>query len=325
LQSGDWPSGLEGLAEALRACSVLLIAGPTASGKSALAQRLARHNNGVIVNADSMQVYRDLAIVTARPTELEMTEVQHLLFGHVEGHCNYSVGLWLADVVPAIAAVRAAGQWPIVVGGTGLYFKALVSGLSAMPNVPHAVRERVRSAALGVSPPGLHARLADVDPATASLLRPSDPQRILRALEVYEATGMPLSRFQTGPRQPFVDNWVGLFLSPERADLNQRINGRFDRMLADGALEEVRRLQQAHYDPALPIMRAHGVPGLIAHLSGTLSLAEAIERGKADTRHYAKRQFTWARHQLPGFRWLSPQALADWLDRFEAGPHHLRK
>jgi tRNA dimethylallyltransferase len=310
---------LEGLAEDLRASTVLLIAGPTASGKSALAQRFARQCNGVIVNTDSMQVYRDLAILTARPTQADMAEVAHRLFGHVEGHCNYSVGLWLADVVSAIAGVRAAGQWPILVGGTGLYFKALVNGIAAMPPVAPVVRERVRAGAVGVSPAVLHARLAAIDPATAGRLRPSDPQRILRALEIFEATGVPLSQLQAGPRQPFVDSWVGLFLAPERAGLNQAIDARFDWMLANGALDEVRLLQQKHYDPALPIMRAHGVPHLIAYLNGTISLAEASERGKADTRHYAKRQFTWARHQLPGFRWLRPEALADWLDRREAG------
>jgi tRNA dimethylallyltransferase len=296
---------------------VLLIAGPTASGKSALAQRLARRFAGVVINADSMQVYRDLSILTARPSLQETAAVRHRLFGHVEGACNYSVGLWLADVVAAIAAVRERGQWPILVGGTGLYFKALVSGISAIPPVPQAVRDSVRAAAEGMSPAALHARLARVDPAGALKLRPSDPQRILRALEVFEATGVALTQFQERARQPLVDNWAGLFLAPERDGLNQRINARFDAMLAAGALDEVRTLQRAQYDPALPIMRAHGVPGLLAYLAGTLSLAEAIERGKSDTRQYAKRQFTWARHQLPGFRWLAPDVLSDWSERLE--------
>ena len=315
MRSGDLPLGLEGLEEELRARSVLLIAGPTASGKSALAQRVALRLKGVVINANSMQVYRDLSILTARPSRQETETVRHLLFGHVEGACNYSVGRWLADVLPAIAAVRAGGQLPILVGGTGLYLKALVSGISPIPPVPLAIRQRLRAAAEGISPAALHNRLAEVDPAGALKIRPSDPQRILRALEVFEATGIPLARFQTGPRQPLVDNWAGLFLAPERDCLNRRINARFEAMLAAGALDEVRILQRAQYDPALPIMRAHGVPGLLAHLAGRLSLEEAIERGKSDTRHYAKRQFTWARHQLSGFRWLAPAVLSNWPDR----------
>lgn len=309
------PWGLEDLETELRARSAVLIAGPTASGKSAFALSLARQVKAVLINANSMQVYRDLAILTARPSPAEIAAVPHVLYGHVEGACNYSVGRWLADVVPLIKAARELGALPIVVGGTGLYFKALVTGISDIPPVPQTIRDQIRAQATGLAPRDLHARLQQCDPASAAGLRPSDPQRILRALEVFEATGIPLSVFQKGARKPLIDDWLGIFLAPERKSLNARIDARFEAMVAAGALEEVRALAARAYDPALPVMRAHGVPGLLAYLHGSMSWVEAIERGKADTRHYAKRQFTWARHQLPGFRWVGPEALAAWHAR----------
>jgi tRNA dimethylallyltransferase len=285
----------------------ILIAGPTASGKSALAISVAQALGGVVVNADSMQVYRDLRIITARPTEAEEASVGHRLFGHVDASVNYSVGLWLADAQAAIADIQASGRTPVLVGGTGMYFKALTQGLSDIPKVPEDVRARIRAQALGLSPQDLHARLTARDPMTAARLRPTDPQRVVRALEVFEATGQPLVSFQ-GARQPPLlapGQWRAVFLAPDRGELYRRIDARFDAMMEAGAVDEVRALAARGLDPALPAMRAHGVPGLIAWLRGEASLEEAIARGKRDTRQYSKRQFTFARHQLPAFPWAA--------------------
>ncbi len=296
--------------------SAILIAGPTASGKSALAINLARRLGGTVVNADSMQVYRDLRVLSARPDAAEEAAAPHLLFGHVDGAVNYSVGRWLADAAATLAKLRGQGSLPIFTGGTGMYFKGLLRGLSDIPPVPEEVRARVRAGAQGLEPAALHARLMACDPPTAALLRPSDPQRILRALEVFEATGRGLSSFQ-GARTPgLLDpaDCLCLFLAPERAALYARIDARFDLMMAAGALEEVRALAARGLDPALPVMRAHGVPGLVACLRGEASLAAAIQKGKTDTRHYSKRQFTFIRHQLPEFTWAAPQEAEQAVD-----------
>ncbi|MGJ0509264.1 MAG: tRNA (adenosine(37)-N6)-dimethylallyltransferase MiaA [Methylocystis sp.] len=294
----------------------ILIAGPTASGKSALAMEVAKRVGGVVVNADSMQVYRDLRIITARPTPKEECAVEHLLFGHVDAAVNYSVGRYLADLAQTLAALAARGVTPVLTGGTGMYFKAALHGLSDIPAVSAEIRAQVREAAQGRLPQELHAELAARDPETAARLRPTDPQRILRALEVFAATGKPLASFQ-GPRSaPLLDaaSCPAFFLAPERETLYARIDARFDRMMESGALEEVAALRDRGLDPALPAMRAHGVPHLIAFLDGRMSREEAILRGKADTRHYAKRQFTFARHQLPGFAWLSGDDVWTGLD-----------
>jgi tRNA dimethylallyltransferase len=288
--------------------SVVLIAGPTASGKSAFALEIARALNGVVVNADSMQVYRDLRIITARPTQEEEASVPHLLFGHVDAAINYSVGRWLADFKAALDRLAREGRFAVVTGGTGLYFKAALQGLSDIPQVPEEIRARVRARALGATPQQLHAELKRLDPETAARLRDTDPQRLLRALEVFETTGKPLAHFQGARTAPLLDaNCPAYFLAPPRGELYARINARFDKMIAAGALDEVRALGARGLDPALPAMRAHGVPHLLAYFEGRLSLAEAIERGKADTRHYAERQVTFARHQLPSFLWLEGQ------------------
>lgn len=281
----------------------ILLAGPTASGKSARAVDLAREENGVVINADSMAVYRDLATLSARPSPEEMGEVPHLLFGHVGAECNYSVGLWLADARAALIEAERMEKLPIFVGGTGMYFKALLHGLSSIPAVPAEVRARVRAQAQGVAAEELHARLRARDPGTAAKLRPSDPQRILRALEIFEATGAPLASFHGAREGALLDagQCQCLFLAPEREKLYARIDARFDRMMAQGALEEVRRLLARGLDPALPAMRAVGVPGLSAFLRGEMSLEAAVEKGKRDSRQYARRQFTFARTQLPEF------------------------
>ena len=287
-----------------------LIAGPTASGKTALALEIAARVGGAIVNADSMQVYRDFHILTARPTPEEQARAPHFLFGHVDAAVNYSVGGWLADLAATIAELDTRGLTPVIVGGTGMYFKAALKGLSDIPAVPDTVRQAVRVAAQGKTSQELHAELTACDPLTAQRLRPTDPQRILRALEVFAATGKPLATYH-GPRgAPLLqmDSCCAVFLAPERAPLYARIDQRYDRMINAGALDEVAALRARGLNSALPAMRAHGAPHLMAFLNGELSREEAIARGKSDTRHYARRQFTFARHQLTDFEWLSPDA-----------------
>ncbi len=291
-----------------RQMQALLIAGPTASGKSALAIHLAKKLDGVVINADSMQVYQPLRVLTARPTEEEEAEVAHALFGHVGAGQPYSVAHWLADATQAIAAIQAQGRLPIVTGGTGMYFRALTEGLSDIPAVPDTIRARLRALEAEIGVEALHARLMLCDPETASSLNPTDPQRVIRAMEVFEATGRSIRSFQ-GPRHGAVIDparALSVFLEPDREVLRARIDARFDGMMQQGALQEVEALARLDLDPALPVMRAHGVPGLIAALRGDWSMAQAIEKGKADTRRYAKRQHTWFRHQAPGFIWMKP-------------------
>jgi tRNA dimethylallyltransferase len=287
----------------------VLIAGPTASGKSALALDIARERNGVVINADSMQVYRDLRILTARPTTEEEAEAPHRLYGNIDGAVNYSVGHYLRDAAAALAEAGTVGRLPILVGGTGLYFKALLEGLSEVPPVPVEIREQVRRASENQASETLHAELARRDPDTARRLRPGDRLRVLRALEVLEATSRPLVSFQ-GRKQPgpLADaTTLRVFLNPDREALRTRIDRRFEAMIAHGTLDEARALAARRLDPMLPVMRAHGVPGLLAHLRGEISLEEAVARGQGDTRRYAKRQFTWFRHQMPGWTWIAPE------------------
>ena len=291
----------------------VLIAGPTASGKSALALTIAERFNGTIVNADSMQVYRDLRIITARPTPEEEARVPHQLYGHVDAATNYSTGRWIKDVAAALQDIRAAGRLPILVGGTGLYFSALAKGLAAVPPIPPDIRENVRGrlAREGVAP--LRAELEQLDPKTASRLRVNDRSRISRALEVVKATGRSLTDWHKEGMPPVLDSekTAKVFLAVDRKELVGRIEGRFDAMLAAGALDEVRLLAVRKLDPTLPAMKAHGVPWLIRHLNGEITLEQAAAGGKMDTRRYAKRQVTWFRNQLPDWPMLPPgEALA---------------
>jgi tRNA dimethylallyltransferase len=286
----------------------VLIAGPTASGKSALALALAEALGGTIINADSMQVYRDLRIVTARPTAQEEARVPHLLYGHVDAAENYSVGRWCVDASAALAAVERAGRLPVVVGGTGLYFKALTRGLAAVPPIPPQIRAAVRERLEREGIAALYAELGARDAATARRLMPRDRARVTRALEVMLATGRSLTDWHAEGMKPALDAAaaVKLFLDVERAELYRRIDGRFDAMLGSGALDEVRALAWRGLDPALPAMKAHGVPWLIRHLSGEIDLVSAVEGAKRDTRRYSKRQGTWFRHQLPDWTWATP-------------------
>ncbi len=293
----------------------VLIAGPTASGKSALALELAQKTGGVVINADSMQVYRDLRVITARPTPEEEARVPHRLYGHVDVAVNFSAGHWVADAAAALAEARAQNRLPIFVGGSGLYFKALTRGLSAVPPIPPAIREGVRARLERDGVEALHAELAQRDPYTAERLKPRDRTRIARALEVVAATGRSLTDWHREGLPPLLPQGQSnaLFLAPDRDQLYARIDARFDAMLKAGALEEVAALAARHLDPLLPAMKAHGVPALLGHLRGETTLAEAAAIGRANTRHYAKRQFTWFRHQLPEFVWVKPEEARGWL------------
>ena len=304
------------VASLMQTSNAVLIAGPTASGKSALALALAEKRGGIVINTDSMQVYRDLRILTARPTVEEEARVPHRLYGHVDAGMNFSAGAWIADAATALAQARAQGRLPIFVGGSGLYFKALTRGLSAVPPIPADIRERVRARLDRDGVELLHAELARRDPQSAERLKPRDRTRIARALEVVEATGRSLTDWHREGLPPLLPpgETAALFLAPERDALYARIDARFDTMLEAGALAEVARLAARALDPLLPAMKAHGVPPLMKHLKGELTLAEAATIGRADTRHYAKRQFTWFRHQLPEFEWVRPEAARGWLE-----------
>jgi tRNA dimethylallyltransferase len=293
----------------------MLIAGPTASGKSALALALAEATGGMIINTDSMQVYRDLRVLTARPTPQEEARAQHRLYGHVDAAVNFSAGAWVADAAKVLAEARAHDRLPIFAGGSGLYFKGLTRGLSAVPPIPPEVREDVRARLQRDGVEALHARLTQRDPASAERLKSRDQIRIARALEVVETTGRSLTDWHRDGLPPLLPpgTFTAVFLAAGRDELYARIDARFDAMLKAGALDEVTALAARRLDPLLPAMKAHGVPALIRHLAGEITLEEAAVIGRADTRHYAKRQFTWFRHQLPEFEWAKAEEARAWL------------
>lgn len=284
----------------LSTANAILITGPTASGKSALAVELAKEHGGVVINADSMQVYDTLRVLTARPSEEDMDGVPHHLYGHVPAGQAYSTGAWLRDVTALLPRIRAEGKLPVFVGGTGLYFKALTGGLSEMPAIPDEIRRRLRGQLLQEGPERLHSELAKSDPAVAESLNPRDGQRIVRALEVFEATRQSIAEFQgqTGPVIVDPETARKIVVLPDRAVLHQRINGRFEKMLEQGAEEEVKALLELDLPAEMPVMKAIGVSQIVAMLRGEMSRAEVIERGAAATRQYAKRQMTWFRNQM---------------------------
>ncbi len=262
-----------------------------------------------MLNADSMQVYRDLRIITARPSAEEESSVPHVLFGTVDGSRAYSVSQWLIDMARELERARTTGLLPIVVGGTGLYLKALTQGLSDIPEVPEAVRVEVRAWAEGRPSPELHQALAACDPIMAARLRPTDPQRIVRALEVQRATGRSLAAYHDRRRPPVLcpQQCRAIRLAPDRRELISKIDRRLDRMISEGALGEIQLLQERKLDPAMPVTRALGVPPLMEHLRVATSLGHAVETAKGDTRRYIRRQDTFARHQLPAFHPLAPE------------------
>jgi tRNA dimethylallyltransferase len=290
--------------------TVILIAGPTASGKSALALGLAEKLGGVIVNADSMQVYRDLRVITARPTPAEEATTPHVLYGYVDAAVRYSAGAWCAAAGAALATAARDARPAIVVGGTGLYFETLTKGLAAVPPISEDIRAEVRARLQAAGSRALHAELAQADPVMAQRLMPGDRSRIARALEVVLATGRSLSDWHRDGMPPLLDasRAIKVFLDPERGELQRRIETRFAAMLAAGALDEVTALAARALDPALPAMKAHGVPWLIRHLRGELSLADAAAGGVRDTWRYTKRQATWFRNRMPDWPWSEPHA-----------------
>lgn len=296
-------SGIDRTSQASRAGSIknaILIAGPTASGKSRLALDLARREHGVIVNTDSMQVYSQLRILTARPSEDDLAATPHLLYGHVDPSFAYSTGQWLRDVNALIAEGAFANRRPIFVGGTGLYFKALVEGFSIMPDIPQHIRERWRYRLNEEGAPRLHRILMSVDPTAAMRLQAGDGHRIVRALEVFEASGRSIVDWQAENAPALIDRPSAQLrqIEVERSVLTARINDRFDDMIQFGAVAEVKDFLALNLDPSLPAMRAIGVAEISAFLAGGISQGEAVERAKAATRQYAKRQATWFRNQL---------------------------
>jgi tRNA dimethylallyltransferase len=287
----------------------ILIAGPTASGKSGLALALAERRGGTVINADSMQVYHDLRVLTARPGAEDEARAPHALYGFVGGAEAYSAGRYAIDAAAAIAAARIAGRVPIIVGGTGLYFKALLEGLSPIPAANPQVRAFWRAEAERRPAPELHALLGQRDPEMAARLMPTDPQRIVRALEVFDSTGRSLADWQRQPGRPVLAEAEAerLVLLPPREGHGAEIDARFDAMLAAGALDEVRGLMAQGLSAELPVMRALGVAPLAAHLAGTLALDVAVATAKADTRKYAKRQVTWLRRNMIAWRMIDTQ------------------
>jgi tRNA dimethylallyltransferase len=277
--------------------SLALIAGPTASGKSALALALAEKTGGVVVNADSAQVYRDLRIVSARPTAEEEGRAPHRLYGYRDGALPCSAADWAAEARRTVAEAQAEGRLPILVGGTGLYIRTLLDGIAPVPPIDPAIREAVRALPVAEA----HSALAREDPPGAARLRPSDTTRVARALEVVRSTGRPLARWQV-ERTGGIGAGVALrplVLLPPRDWLYARCDARFERMLSDQGVEEVRSLLTRGLDPALPVMRAIGVREIAALLRSEIAREEALEAGRTATRQYAKRQYTWFSRQPP--------------------------
>jgi tRNA dimethylallyltransferase len=284
---------------------VLVITGPTASGKSGLALALAEALDGALINADALQVYRELRILTARPSDADLARAPHHLYGVLDATEACSAARWRDLARAAIAA--AAPRRPIVVGGTGLYLRALLRGLAPLPPVPAAVREAAAARRRALGPEAFHREVAARDPAMAAKLPVGDRQRLIRAWEIFEATGTPWSAWLAAPAEAAPDDlrFGVLAVAPPRAELYRAIDQRLVRMVAAGALDEVRAIMDL--DPALPIHKALGAREFAAHLRGDLELEAALAQAQRATRHYAKRQMTWLRHQLPEARWLTAQ------------------
>ncbi|MDP3783579.1 MAG: tRNA (adenosine(37)-N6)-dimethylallyltransferase MiaA [Sphingopyxis sp.] len=277
---------------------VALIAGPTASGKSALAVALAKAvGRGVVINADASQVYADLAILSARPSEDEMTGIPHHLFGHIDAAEAHNAARWASEARAAIAAAHAAGDIPILVGGTGLHIRTLLDGISPIPEIDPDVRAAARALAVADA----HAALTREDPDTAARLNPADTTRIARALEVVRSTGHPLGHWHAAHTGGVGDTitLTPLILLPPRAWLRDRCDQRLVQMFESGAIAEVEALLARDLDPDLPAMRAIGVPQIAQYLTGAIDRGEALTLTQAATRQYAKRQYTWFRNQPP--------------------------
>ena len=288
---------------------VLLIAGPTASGKSALALRLAEVLDGEIVNADALQLYADLRVISARPTPEDEARAPHHLFGVADAADGWSVGRWLKAAAAVLDEIAARGRQPIVVGGTGLYFKALTEGLAEIPPVPAAVRQAAAARFDAIGEAAFRQELARVDARAEARIGPSDRQRLVRAYEVFEASGRALSDWQADTRPALVQGaWRAIVLEPAREALFARCDARLEAMVASGALEETAALMARNLDPALPAMKAVGLRELASHLAGERTLVEALGLAQQETRRYAKRQTTWLRNQTPDWPRLRKEA-----------------
>lgn len=292
-------------ADRVSAPAVWLIAGPTASGKSALAARLAQRIGGEVINADASQLYADLAILTARPSAADLAQAPHRLYGIADGADAWSVGRWLRAVLPVLDALRGQGRPAILTGGTGLYFRALTHGLADSPEVPEAVRAAVQARYTAEGEAVFRAVLRDLDPAAEARIAPRDRQRLVRALSVAEATGRALSDWQADTRPALAPGqWRGVVLDPPRDALYARCDARVSAMVAQGVCDEVAQLADRNLDPELPVMKAVGYRWFAAHVQGALALDEAVTATAQDTRRYAKRQMTWFRNQTPDWQRL---------------------
>jgi tRNA dimethylallyltransferase len=300
-----------------RAGPVLLVMGPTASGKSALALAVARAFSGTVINADSMQVYDVLRVLTARPDARDLDAVPHRLYGVRDPALTGSVAEWRAAAMAEIDAAHAAGRLPVMTGGTGLYFRALTDGLVEMPDIPAPVRTGARAKLAELGAPGLHAELARRDPVMAARLAPGDSQRVLRAWEVLAATGRSLADWQDAPDSGPPPGWrfASILLAPDRARLYADIDARFAAMFETGALAEVARLRARRVPRDTPAMKALGVPDLLAYLEGATGRAAAIAAGAQATRRYAKRQTTWFRHQIVADLVIEEKYSSKWQDK----------
>lgn len=280
----------------------LVLAGPTASGKSALALLIAAKLDAVIINADSKQVYHEIPIITAQPSQAEQAQTPHLLYGHIPASRHYSVADWVADATDAIKQVRAEGKVPLLVGGTGMYIKSLVDGMSAVPETTAETRAQIRKQYAVIGNDGMYALLESKDPVTAARLNPGDTQRVLRAMEVIEQTGISITDWQQKKTtSPFArEEYKLFFLDYPREQVYENCNTRFLKMMEAGVMAEVEAFDKLSLDETLPAMKAHGVPELRAYLHGTMSLEDAIAKAQQNTRNYIKRQYTWFRHQMEG-------------------------
>lgn len=303
---------------------VVIVTGPTASGKSALALALAQQRQGTVINADAMQTYDAFPILTAQPTAAERAVVPHRLYGVWPISETLSAARWRALADAEINRCHEAGRLPILCGGSGLYLRALVQGLSDIPNVPAALRAQAIDDWRRMGADAFRARLAEHDPEIAARLKPGDRQRHVRAWEVWIGTGRPLSAWHQGKGSPSPWRFMPILLAPERAQLRDRIAARFDAMLKAGVLEEVRAVFDRQPDPTWPGLKAHGAPELLRHLRGEIALEEARRIAIDHTRQYAKRQMTWFRHQLAPdvvideAASLSLEIIEKFLDKIEA-------
>jgi tRNA dimethylallyltransferase len=283
--------------------SVIVIGGPTASGKSGLALAIAERIDGVVINADAMQVYGDLRILTARPGADDERRAPHRLYGFLDAAERCSAGRWQALALAEIEAASAAGKRAVVVGGTGLYLRALIEGIAPVPDVPDDVRAAARERFAALGNRAFHAELAARDPEMARRLEPADRQRLMRAWEVLEATGRSLADWQREPAPPPGCDFTMIALTPDRDAVYAACDARLDAMVGAGVLDEVaalrKRAERENLDPGLPLLKAVGYPELAAHLAGEQTLEAAVAAAQQQTRRYAKRQMTWLRHQLP--------------------------